>query len=327
VGGNGFSLGASWANAITADHALAVGVRLSGGSNVVGNPYTQAVRWLANGAGEPLAGPDSYPFSEARDVSADGAVIVGSISGQSGTSEGYNQAFRWTSQGWSLLPYLPGFEYYSVAQGVSADGTRIVGTSAWAPAGSNVSYREAVIWTPANQIIRLGDLPGDGSGSAGFAISADGNTAIGSSNSANGFEAFRWTAQSGMVGLGQLPGGSAGSSDDTPFAVSGDGSVIVGSATSPTAPSNYEAFVWDADHGMQGLQALLAGYGVDTTGWDLIEARGISDDGLTIAGWGYNPSRVEQAWIAVIPEPGSAGLLAAGLVMLGWRRRRGSAAA
>jgi PEP-CTERM putative exosortase interaction domain/probable extracellular repeat, HAF family len=320
----GSLVGASWANAITADHAVAVGAHETGQQNAFGN-FTEAVRWLPNGTREVLNGPDAYTFSEARDVSADGAVIIGNTAGESGI---YNQAFSWTSQGGMLLlGDLPGGAVYSVAQGVSADGSRIVGTSEWAPSGSIVSYREAVVWTPAGGIIRLGDLPGSVTSSAGFAISADGNAVVGSSDSANGFEAFRWTEQSGMVGLGQLPGGSAGSSDDTPFAVSGDGSVIVGTATSPTAPSNYEAFVWDADHGMQSLKAVLAGYGVDTTGWDLIEARGISDDGLTIAGWGYNPNGVEQAWIAVIPEPGTAGLLAAGLAMLGWRRRRGSTAA
>ena len=51
-------------------------------------------------------------------------------------------------------------------------------------------------------------------------------------------------------------------------------------------------------------------------------ARGISDDGLTIVGFGNNPSSQTEGWIAVIPEPATLTLLALGSLTL-LRRRRG----
>src|SRR5262245_61383857 len=48
----------------------------------------------------------------------------------------------------------------------------------------------------------LGDLPGGTFGSAALAISADGLTVVGGSQSALGYESFRWRSSSGMIGLG-----------------------------------------------------------------------------------------------------------------------------
>jgi PEP-CTERM motif len=59
------------------------------------------------------------------------------------------------------------------------------------------------------------------------------------------------------------------------------------------------------------------------TGWSLPAATGISADGRTIAGNGFNPSGQTEAWIATVPEPSSMPLAAAGLLSLAvvaWRR-------
>src|SRR5262245_7893334 len=56
-------------------------------------------------------------------------------------------------------------------------------------------------------ITNLGVLPG-GTNSYGLAISADGSTVVGESESSAGVRAFRWTAQHGMQDLGTLPGGN-----------------------------------------------------------------------------------------------------------------------
>jgi len=64
-----------------------------------------------------------------------------------------------------------------------------------------------------------------------------------------------------------------------------------------------------------GLKSALAG-------WALTEARAISDEGLTIAGTRANPSGQTEAWLAIIPEPGTASLLGVGLVGLAATRRR-----
>lgn len=124
-----------------------------------------------------------------------------------------------------------------------------------------------------------------------------------------------------MTGLGDLPGGEFRS-----FATDAslDGSVIVGAGTSV---SGLEAFVWDPSNGMRELDQVLMGLGPDLTGWTLEEARGVSHDGLTVAGYGTNPSRRNEAWIAVLPEPSTGALLGAGLGVLAasarWRHFRG----
>ena len=86
----------------------------------------------------------------------------------------------------------------------------------------------------------------------------------------------------------------------------------------------FRAFVWDSTHGMRELDQVLIDLGADLTGWKLFDARDISDDGLTIVGYGTNPSGFNEAWIATIPEPSTGLLLMAGLLGLGsYRRSRG----
>jgi probable HAF family extracellular repeat protein len=97
-----------------------------------------------------------------------------------------------------------------------------------------------------------------------------------------------------MVGLGDLAGGLFGSGVTD---VSADGSVLVGHAQTA---SGTEAFIWDAANGMRNLKDVLvaAGLGADLTGWTLNYALGVSGDGLTIVGWGINPSGNDEAWMA-----------------------------
>jgi hypothetical protein len=77
------------------------------------------------------------------------------------------------------------------------------------------------------------------------------------------------------------------------------------------------AIIWDAQHGIRFLQDVLANeYGVDLTGWQLKEATGISNDGLTIAGYGTGPLGAYEGWVVTIPEPPSLWLLGLGLLMV-----------
>jgi uncharacterized membrane protein len=157
---------------------------------------------------------------------------------------------------------------------------------------------------------------GDDRGTAD-AVSADGLTIAGSFNFGLGNEAATWTAGGGWVGLGDLPGGIHHSFVRD---ISGDGSIVVGQSETD---AGRETFIWDTAHGMRRLQDVLAAdYGLDLDGWDLVEALGISSDGLAIVGSGINPAGDHEAWIATIPEPSTAALLALGLVGIAMRRRR-----
>ena len=162
----------------------------------------------------------------------------------------------------------------------------------------------------------LGHLAGGFFSSNAFAVSADGSVVVGVSPSSSGTEAFRWTESGGMVGLGDLPGGIFHSNAS---GVSADGSVVVGRSYSS---SGTEAFVWDETNGMRALMQILEDQGVDMTGWNLDLASGISADGLTIVGTGTNPLGFGEAWIATIPEPGTATLLALGITALAARQRQ-----
>jgi probable HAF family extracellular repeat protein len=295
-----------------------------------------------------LPGGQDYPDSYATDVNFDGSVVVGKGS----TASGY-EAFRWTrADGMQGLGYLPGGSSYSGATGVSFDGSVIVGSSdgggafRWTSAGGMqglggliggandvsadgsvvVGYgyndsgtEEAFRWTSDGGVQWLGDLPGSDFYSYASDVSGDGATVVGTSHSdsAPQGEAFRWTNAGGMQALGDLPGGPFYS---IPAGVSFDGSIIVGTGYNDSFQGR-EAFIWDAAHGMRSLQEVLVNdYGLDLTGWMLVEAIGISADGRTILVADASRPVGYTYWIVTIPEPGSLSLLGLGsFLLLHWR--------
>ena len=86
------------------------------------------------------------------------------------------------------------------------------------------------------------------------------------------------------------------------FGISADGRTIVGHGVNPSGQTD--------------------DLGLDLAGWTLDTALGISADGLTIVGQGTNPNGEFEAWIAIIPEPSTALLLAGGLAVLAGTRAR-----
>jgi probable HAF family extracellular repeat protein len=105
----------SWARAASADGGVIVG------SSAVGDACcTEAFRWTVGSGMVSLGRLSATGSTGARDVSADGSVIVGDGNGATGGPE----AFLWTSAGGMMgLGYLPGLDAESRALGVSADGT------------------------------------------------------------------------------------------------------------------------------------------------------------------------------------------------------------
>jgi probable HAF family extracellular repeat protein len=252
--------------AVSADGAIVVG--LSGVLSQEGDD--EAFRWedgTMTGLGY-LGGE----VSEAHGVSADGSVVVG---GSGSPSE----AFRWVDGVMTGLGHLEGGETPTNANGVSEDGSVVVGGSGnyWAPADES-SGAEAFRWEDGT-MTGLGDLPGGVFFSEAFAVSADGEVAVGYSFSSSGHEAFRWENDV-MTGLGDLEGGEFWSEAD---GVSADGSVVVGFSSSS---SGYQAFRWENDV-MTGL-GYLPGGGFS---W----AFGVSADGSVVVG----TSTSSSGWQAV----------------------------
>jgi probable HAF family extracellular repeat protein len=227
-----------------------------------------SLTWLGT-----LGGWESYYYSYASGVSADGSVVVGSS-----YAAGEYRAFRWTAAGgMEDLGTLGGGE--SWAYGVSADGAVVVG---WA---RNAAVQDrAFRWTASGGMQDLGTLGGDWSGAYG--VSADGAVVVGWAVNAEWQSlAFRWTASGGMQDLGTLPGGRYSGA----YGVSADGAVVVGSAVN--AAGQRRAFRWTAAGGMQDL---------GTMGYNHSWAYGVSADGSVVVGvasyYDYSSGYYERAF-------------------------------
>ena len=255
--------------------------------------FQKAFRWTADGGFENLGDlPGGPEASASGDVSNDGSVIAGN--GFSEESSGAEEAFRWTSQGLLPLGDLPGGIFRSIARGISGDGNVIVGESLTSDTADD--WR-AFRWTEADGMLALEDETGGDVYSRAWNASVDGSVIVGTRRDTFGTEAYRWTAETGMVGLGDLIDGSFDNLDSFGSSVSADGSVIVGDSIG--ASGSREAFIWDELNGMRSVSELLVNdFGLDLTGWTLLSARSISDDGRTMAGNGTNPSGEAEGWIA-----------------------------
>ncbi len=239
------------------------------------------------------AGPQNLGPGEARGISADGSVVVGT------TSVG---ATRWDGAGVQVLGALPG-DTQSSAVAVSADGNVVVGSS-----GPSVELR-AFRWTSVGGMQHLGFLPGGDTAEAS-AVNADGSVVVGT---ADGGRAFRWTAAGGMQDLGTL-----GGTFSAAYGVNADGSVVVGSSS--IASGETHAFRWTQSGGMQdignfgGLSAV---------------ARGVSADGSVVVGTfvlGFSPARsfvwtvsggAQDLGFLGLLDSGAAGVSADGKVVVG----------
>jgi uncharacterized membrane protein len=259
------------------------------GAGSTGPSMPQAFRWTEETGMVGLGYLPGHTASLGAGVSYDGSIVVGSSTGNTGSVP-----FRWTAETGMVSLGLPPGATSAWAAEISGDGSVVVGENLAVPFGF-AAWR----WTETEGFADLGNLGGFPFTRA-RGISGDGQVIIGNGYGPNGFEAFMWTAEGGMVGLGDLPGGSYSSWANG--GINYDGSVIVGGSQSDEYAS--DAFIWDAVHGMRSLKYVLEHeYGLDLTGWNLEEAQGLSDDGLTISGWGFNPLGQREGWVAHIAEP------------------------
>ncbi len=129
----------------------------------------------------------------------------------------------------------------SHAYAVSADG--------WVAGGDfarGFFQGDSFRWNAEEGMVELGLINSTAEG-----VSAHGDVIVGSGSG----EAYRWTAETGIVLLGDLPGNEHSSKA---WAVSGDGSVVVGQASSERS-ENREAFRWTPEEGMVALGDLDGG--------------------------------------------------------------------
>jgi probable HAF family extracellular repeat protein len=285
-----------WAKAISADGNWVAGAgTLPGGYN--------AWRWSQGTGMVPLGDlSGGAVYSEAFDIANGGSTVVGW-----GQTDLGMQAFRWTpSGGMQPLPALPSGGNPSEARALTPDGSVIVGgTPAWRRQGG-----------VTEEVKDSGGLSILG---AATAVSPDGSILAGSVYTGEATYAFLWTPTGKLETLGDLPGGLVYSEA---LAVSGDGSVVVGYGTN--SANELEAFIWDRPHGLRSLKdALVSEFGLtNLAGWTLAKAQDITPDGLTVVGYGIDPSGQQEAWMARLPEPATLALVAVGGVALLRRRMR-----
>ena len=278
------------------------GAYIIGQRQLLGNLHYRGFRFH-NGAYTDMGDlPGGTVDTIAMAISYDGGTVIGL--GNYNRGLGGDQGFIWKeSTGIRGIGFLPGY-VTSQAIGISGDGNVVVGNSS-----NSSGHGPAVRWTQAGGMIGLGDLPNGTNDSTAAGASFDGSVIAGSCL-INGttLEAFRWTQAAGMVGLGDLPGGQFYS---VATAISDDGTLIGGySTTGTTVGVGYEAFLWDAIHGMRNFkQVLVTDYGLNLTGWTLDRINGISADGTTFVGDGYDPQNNFRGWVAVIPEPAEVAIV------------------
>ena len=271
----------------------------------------EAIRWTPGTGTVGLGFLPGGTFSNSQGVSADGSIVAGT----SNSTERSRQAFRWTESGGmqGLGGWAPGLTSY--AFNISADGSTVVGNVHTGTQG------EAAYWTEGGGWTSIGKLPG-GYDTGAFATDAstDGSVIVGNSSSTLvpfSFEPFLWSESEGMQGLGLLL-----PDDDmaTTTGLSGDGQTVIG--VSGKFSGAREPYIWDAVNGMRSMtDVFVDDYGMDLTGWTLVEALGISRDGTTIVGFGANPQGFTEGWIATIPEPSALILLVIGGLCSALRRR------
>jgi uncharacterized membrane protein len=246
-------------------------------------------------------------------ASGDGTAVVGEDYGNS-----MREAFLWQNGEATTLGSLPGAASPAgAANGISADASVIVGEADNA-IGNQQAFRWLSSGVGSGTMSALPFLPGE-TASVALAVSADGQVAVGQ-GSANVLgvptTSVMWTNGT-VTDLGLPSGANFGQANS----VSGDGAVVVGfNNFAAGGTRGQQSYIWTEQTGMVDLKGFLIARGATgLSGWTLWDATGISSDGKTIVGIGYDPQNHFQAFVATIPEPSSIFLAVVGsLALLAW---------
>ncbi|TVQ62837.1 MAG: hypothetical protein EA378_03215 [Phycisphaerales bacterium] len=309
----------SSAAAVNADGSVVVGRAWSGTAPFESYRWTSASGMV--GIGDFAGGVANQ--SSAWSVSADGSVVVGS-----GFAPDGSRAYAWTQTGgFEQVDPIPGGAF-SESRVISGDA-RLMGVNS--SGGSLGGLRPSIYSRETNTHVTI--IP-NGPGmtvSSIYGLADDGTAAAGSGTFNDGINSYstpyHWTADGGTQSLGILGFVDTGASivrQAEAFAMSADGRVVVGSSTNEGR--FFEAFIWDAENGMRSLEDVVRDAGIDLGDWWLERATGVSADGNVITGFATNQNigagLGTQAFVIVIPAPGTASVLALGLAAAVRRRRR-----
>jgi hypothetical protein len=192
---------------------------------------------------------------------------------------------------------------------VSANGETLVGwmedplTGIWFGTVWNSGVPSLVLTSSGEPVDEVTAVSGDGSLIGGDLF--DGQLPLG--------DGYRRRAQGGPMEFVQpLPGDAAPAQ---PFAMSRDGDVMVGFSGNPFLSFNPGPFIWTRQMGTVNLDEFVRGQGTAMEQWvSLWEPTSVSNDGRTIAGWGFGflgPAgwvlRIDTAFVCHHPAKASKG--------------------
>lgn len=178
-------------------------------------------------------------------------------------------------------------DHFVLLSGLSGNGLVAIGQRYCVRNCGDGPFTEAIRWTEAGGVERLGLLPGGYAESVAIGIDEDGSQIVGLSHSALGTAAFRWRRDTGMVDLDPGPPAGLESRFSVAFDLAADGSVVVGyrvverresfDGTGDAPITVSQPFVWTETGGMRGVDV------PDPRG-QFNEARAVTPDGRFVVG-------------------------------------------
>jgi len=273
-----YPINSTWTNGVSSDGLTSVGYsNIGGGSKafkIVGGTYTQ-LNNLSGGFG-----------SWATAASSTGSLIVGT----SIDSSGANQAVSWTGTTATALDNTASF-LFSEATGISSTGATIVGFGF-----NGTTFKEEAFYHRAGSINSLSLLISSYASKA-MGVSADGNTIVGSvadnfstPSTVSGFVHVVGSGDTIVDASLAIPAfNTAGLIFTQLTAISGNGAIAIGYASSSLNPGDEQAFKYT--RAGSGSYTALGNLG----GWSI--ARAINSDGSVIVGQSLDGTGRSQAFV------------------------------